>query len=58
MKAAKSREAIRQQAVTEVENWLRQRAIRLSKEKAEPLEIVALMGAADDLASECLWMEA
>jgi len=49
-------EEIRKQAVNEVEGWLRQRAIRLSKENAEPLEIVALMAAAEDLAAECLWM--
>jgi len=53
----KTEEQIRKQAVSEVEAWLRQRAIRLSKEKAyEPLEIVVLMAAAEDLASECLWM--
>jgi hypothetical protein len=53
----KDREAIRQQAVREVEEWLRQRAIRLSKENAAPIEIVTLMAAVDDLASQCLWME-
>jgi len=51
-------EQIRKQAIEEVEEWLRQRAIRLSKEeKYEPGEIVGLVAAADDLAAECLWMK-